>query len=57
MKKFKVGDLVRMKEDCSGCEAGKVYPLHSTNRRGEPSEDLWAWDGTVEVGRDGCFSF
>jgi hypothetical protein len=46
--KFKEGDLVRIKRYCSGCEAGRVYPLHFADRYGELHDNLWAWDGTVE---------
>lgn len=54
MTQFKEGDLVKIKEFCSGCGAGKVYPLHWGTKGGEEKDELYAWDETVEADLGGC---
>lgn len=45
--RFSVGDKVKIKEDCSGCKKGKVYPLHLGHTDGSYENELVAWDKTM----------
>lgn len=44
---FKVGDKIRMKEDCSGNKAGQVYEVHKGDFYGLDRENLYAWNETT----------
>lgn len=47
MSKFKVGDKVRMKKDCSGNKAGQVYEVHYGTVYGFEKDRLYAWNETT----------
>ena len=42
MAKFKVGDRVRVKRDCSGAIKGEIYTLTMGSRNGNGMDALWA---------------
>lgn len=57
MSKFKKGDRVRVKRECTGCVPGEVYILHDEWANGGPlhSGDLVAWnEDTRKERRGGC---
>lgn len=41
--KFKAGDKIRMKEDCSGIQKGEVCVLRYGSRNYTATDSLWAW--------------
>lgn len=51
--KFNEGDKVKIKRNCSGCIAGRVYELQYGNNNGYHSNQLWASIGKLESG-GGC---
>lgn len=53
-RKFKEGDMVKIKRDCSWCKAGKIYPLHYGYVSGELKDRLYAWDNTITEKEGGC---
>lgn len=54
--KFKAGDKVKMKRNCSGTIKNYIYELKKSNSRGELKEILFAWKGVNNADADeGCF--
>lgn len=55
MVEFKVGNYVRMTNDCSGSIKGNIYLLRYDNTYGNDNTLLYAWDKEVEkLGKGGC---